>query len=78
MRAGGLEPPRSLDQRILSPLRLPIPPRPHIKLQDTIEINLFQNIINGDYRNNCCLCLLFIFYLIFYNNYIIFFLKNQL
>ena len=30
VRAVGLEPTRSHDQRILSPLRLPIPPRPHI------------------------------------------------
>ena len=30
---GGLEPTRDFSQRILSPLRLPIPPRPDIKLE---------------------------------------------
>lgn len=29
VRMGGLEPPRAFAQRILSPLRLPIPPHPH-------------------------------------------------
>ncbi len=30
VRAEGLEPPRAFAQRILSPLRLPVPPRPHM------------------------------------------------
>ena len=32
----GLEPTRDFSQRILSPLRLPIPPRPHIGGSDRI------------------------------------------
>ena len=34
MGAGGLEPPQSCDLRILSPLRLPIPPCPHSPILD--------------------------------------------
>lgn len=30
LRAEGLEPSRAFAQRILSPLRLPVPPRPHL------------------------------------------------
>lgn len=32
VRTGGLEPPRGYPRQILSLLRLPIPPRPHLSL----------------------------------------------
>lgn len=33
----GLEPTRDFSQRILSPLRLPIPPRPHLEVPIGLE-----------------------------------------
>jgi hypothetical protein len=48
VRAGGLEPPLPYGKRILSPLRLPIPPRPQrCKRSPSGRADLLQEIIAG-------------------------------
>lgn len=45
VRMGGLEPPRTKVRRILSPLRLPIPPHPHIDAFSRFQTALLDSAI---------------------------------
>lgn len=90
VRAGGLEPPRPHDQRILSPLRLPIPPRPHIG-QDTLKVKSFirrprqplrqigtpqlSDLNRYPFQDFCCICLFISHFL--YILYHLFFKKSN-
>ena len=57
VRVPGLEPGRSYDQRVLSPLRLPIPPYPHdISIADLAKLyKTFGKIVQCVYLS--CLLL---------------------
>lgn len=79
----GLEPTRDYSQRILSPLRLPIPPRPHfleVPIGFEPMITELQSIaLPLGYGTMCSLSTAFIIYIISKLNASIFliFLKNM-